>query len=190
MANPNTDQFDIEDIIREFGSSAPEEETLEELTQEEPAEEPVQAELSLEEEPEEPMEEEYEMDFSLPQEFFEKPEPAIFEDEVDTIRLDDVADLQEPQQTLDDTQALPSLEQLHTEETSGADLDATQRIDLDATQPLSLEETQRIDTEDVKVADLGQTQAIPTPQKQSRFVLHPQSNPIKELKKQDRKSVV
>ena len=70
MANPNTDQFDIEDIIREFGSSAPEEETLEEqeeLTQEEPAEEPVQAELSLEEEPEEPMEDEYEMDFSLPQ---------------------------------------------------------------------------------------------------------------------------
>lgn len=184
MSNPNPEQFDIEDIIREFGSSAPEEETLEELTQEEPAEEPVQTELSLEEEPEEPMEEEYEMDFSLPQEFFEKPEPAIFEDEVDTIRLDDVADLQEPQQTLDDTQALPSLEQLHTEETSGADLDATQRIDLDATQPLSLEETQRIDTEDVKVADLGQTQAIPTPQKQSRFVLHPQSNPIKELKKQ------
>jgi hypothetical protein len=176
MSNPNTDQFDIEDIIREFSDAAPEEipeEVTEEVT-EEVAAEPVQMELPAPEPEEDPIgDEEYEIDFSLPQEFFEKPEPAIFEDEVDTIRLDDVADLQEPQENLSDTQALPSLEELRTEDAPKADLEATQRID----------------AEEIKVADLGDTQKVPVqePQKAekpNRFVLHPQSNPIKELKKQ------
>ena len=176
MSNPNTDQFDIEDIIREFSDAAPEEipeEVTEEVT-EEVAAEPVQMELPAPEPEEDPIgDEEYEMDFNLPQEFFETPEPAIFEDEVDTIRLDDVADLQEPQENLSDTQALPSLEELRAEDAPQADLEATQRIDPDA----------------VKAADLGDTQKIPVqePQKAekpNRFVLHPQSNPIKELKKQ------
>lgn len=176
MSNPNTDQFDIEDIIREFSDAAPEEipeEVTEEVT-EEVAEEVTEevAEEMPAQEPEEAMEE-YEMDFSLPQEFFETPEPAIFEDEVDTIRLDDVADLQEPQENLRDTQALPSLEELRAEDAPQADLEATQRIDPDA----------------VKAADLGDTRKVPVqePQKAekpNRFVLHPQSNPIKELKKQ------
>ena len=145
MSNPNTDQFDIEDIIREFSDAAPEEipeEVTEEVT-EEVAAEPVQMELPAPEPEEDPIgDEEYEMDFNLPQEFFETPEPAIFEDEVDTIRLDDVADLQEPQENLSDTQALPSLEELRTEDAPQADLEATQRID----------------PEEVKVADLGDTQ--------------------------------
>ena len=176
MSNPNTDQFDIEDIIREFSDAAPEEipeEVTEEVT-EEVAAEPVQMELPAPEPEEDPIgDEEYEMDFNLPQEFFETPEPAIFEDEVDTIRLDDVADLQEPQENLNDTQALPSLEELRTEDAPQADLEATQRID----------------PKEVKVAELGDTQKVPVqePQKAekpNRFVLHPQSNPIKELKKQ------
>lgn len=167
MSNPNPEQFDIEDIIREFGSAAPEEELpAEELTEEKTPEEPTA---------EAPLEEEYEMDFNLPQEFFEEPEPAIFEDEVDTIRLDDVADLQGAQENLSDTQALPSLEDLHEEDAPAPDLEATQRISLE-------------DTQGVKVADLGDAQRVSLPKteepKQSRFVLHPQQNPLKELKKQ------
>ena len=80
MTNPNTDQFDIEDIIREFGSAAPEEglpaeEVAEEVTQEAAPEEVT--EQTPGEAPEENLEEEYEIDFHLPQEFFEEPEPAI-----------------------------------------------------------------------------------------------------------------
>ena len=179
MTNPNTDQFDIEDIIREFGSAAPEEglpaeEVAEEVTQEAAPEEVT--EQAPEEAPEENLEEEYEIDFNLPQEFFEEPEPAIFEDEVDTIRLDDVADLQETQEHLGDTQVLPSLEELHEESAPAPDMEATQRVSLE-------------DTQGVKVADLGDTQRVPVSEeaqepKQSRFVLHPQQNPLKELKKQ------
>ena len=187
MSNPNTDQFDIEDIIREFSDAAPEalpEEVTEEAAAEEAAaEEAAAEEAAVEEaaveeaaveEPEAPMgEEEYEMDFNLPQEFFEKPEPAIFEDEVDTIRLDNVADLQEPQENLGDTQALPSLEELHGEENGQPDLAATQRVDLPG------------DPAD----DPGDTRRVPVPEmpkteKPSRLVLHPQQNPLKELKKQ------
>lgn len=179
MSNPNTDQFDIEDIIREFGSAAQEELPAEELTEEEIQAEPPQeaqeeaAEEAPEEAPGEALEEEYEIDFSLPQEFFTEPEPAIFEDEVDTIRLDNVADLQETQEHFGDTQALPSLEQLRTEESPEPNMQATQRVDL----------------EDVKTADLGDTRPVSVPEelkvpRQSRFVLHPQQNPLKELKKQ------
>ena len=172
MSNPNTDQFDIEDIIREFSDAAPEE-IPEEVT-EEVAAEPVQMELPAPEPEEDPIgDEEYEMDFNLPQEFFEKPEPAIFEDEVDTIRLDEVSDLLEEKNPSGDTQVLPSLEELHTEDAPAPDLEATQRID----------------TEERKAADFGETQRIPAEEESkeetpNRFVLHPQSNPLKELKKQ------
>ena len=183
MTNPNTDQFDIEDIIREFGSSAPQEEPAaeevlpEEIPEEVPVEEAPAEEIPAEEAPEELLrEEEYEMDFSLPQEFFEKPEPAIFEDEVDTIRLDDVSNLQEVRDYLGGTQVIPSLEELHLEEKAEPGLDATQRVDLE-------------DTQGINVADLGDTQKVPVREiekeaKQNRFVLHPQQNAIKELKKQ------
>ena len=194
MSNPNTEQFDIEDIIREFGSAAQElpEEELEDLDLSYLQEEVPEAEEAPEEEvpeteevpkaeevpgkEEELLPEEYEMDFSLPQEFFEKPEPAIFEDEVDTIRLDDVADLQEPQEVSADTQALPSLEVLRTE--------AAPTPDLEATLPVDLPEHR-----ETPEADLSKTRKIPAiepekEEKQSRFVLHPQQNPLKELKKQ------
>lgn len=182
MHNPNTDQFDIEDIIREFGESAPEE-----LPEEALAPEALTQKVT-EETPEEVAEEAipkeaYEMEFDLPQEFFEEPEPAIFEDEVDTIRLDNVADLQEPQQPLDDTQAIPSLEALHTEQSAGPDMEATQRIDAEEVKVADLGDTRRIDAEEIKTADLEDTRQ-PTEPKQSRFVLHPQSSPLKELKKQ------
>ncbi len=189
MSNPNTEQFDIEDIIREFGSAAQElpEKELEDLDlsflkEEIPAAEEAPETEEVPETEEAPaaeealLPEEYEMDFSLPQEFFEAPEPAIFEDEVDTIRLDDVADLQEPQQTLEPTQALPSLEELRADPPADADLDATVRVELPESQA-------------VEPSDLGQTKKLPLSQpekeeKQSRFVLHPQQNPVKELKKQ------
>ena len=195
----NPEEFDIEDIIREFGSGAekepeevteealteelPEEEPAEEVPQEEPAEE-IPQELPIEpireQIPEEAFrdedpsgdtpQEEYDLEFALPQEFFAEPEPAIFEDEVDTIRLDDVAQLQEqPENDMDKTKALPSLEELSEDHTE---------------QPDDL-----ADTQGIKVADLGDTQKIPVveeeaPVKERRFVLHPQVNPSRELKKQ------
>ena len=59
MSNPNTDQFDIEYIIREFSDAAPEE-IPEEVT-EEVAAEPVQMELPAPEPEEDPIgDEEYE----------------------------------------------------------------------------------------------------------------------------------
>ena len=210
---PNTDPeiFDIEDIIREFGSAAedtpeepiPEEESVpaaeeapveEAPVEEAPVEEaPILEELPVEDAPlaEEaedlPGEEEYDMEFALPQEFFAVPEPAIFEDEVDTIRLDNVSQLQTPPGDMEQTKAIPSLDELAAEE-APVDLEATQAFqvsDLEATQAFQMP-----DTEEVKVADLGKTLRIEVPQqeeeppKERRFVLHPQSNPIKELKKQ------
>ncbi len=172
MNSTNPELFDIEDILREFGDAAPEDAPVPEKT---PAEE-----CPPEQSQEEVLgEEEYEMEFSLPQEFFQEPEPAIFEEEVDTIRLDDVADLQEPQENLSDTQAIPSLEELHTEKTPAPSLEDTQVV----------EDANLEDTQEVKIADLGETRKIPqiepqTEAKANRFVLHPQSNPLKELKKQ------
>ncbi len=215
------EEFDIEDIIREFGSGAdkepeeeiqeeviPEEEIQEETTPEEVAEEipaeeipeipaedipEIQEMIPEMQQPEEPIQEEpqeeYDLEFALDQDLFAEPEPAIFEDEVDTIRLDDVSQLQETQEeAMDETKALPSLDALSEE--APEDLGDTRKIDLG-----SLEDIRKIDlgsledTQDVKVADLGDTQRIPThqekaPPEERRFVLHPQSNPIKELKKQ------
>lgn len=193
MSCPNPEQFDIEDIIREFSDTPPAQEAqegMEALPEEAPEvvpevveEAPEGMEEALEDAPEADIPEEapeadipeeaYEMEFDLPQEFFEKPEPAIFEEKVDTIRLDNVADLQEETPDFSDTQAIPSLKELHIEETPAPDLEATQHID----------------TEEVTAVSMDDTRRVPVPPqkeeaKQSRFVLHPQQNPLKELKKQ------
>ena len=189
----NPEQFDIEDIIREFGSGAekePEEAAAEELSVEEAPVEDIPEEVQEDipealpeelpaEEADEPMEE-FEMELELPQEFFAQPEPAIFEDEVDTIRLDDVAQLQDsPKEDMDATKPIPSLEELADSQPE-SDLGATQRIDT-----AELEKTQRIDT-----AELEKTRPIDVEEqpkeapKERRFVLHPQKNPLRELKRQ------
>lgn len=198
MSNTNPEQFDIEDIIREFGSSAdealPEEDLpLEDLALEETIPENAEEAPCEDTQEEDIPEEEYEMDFSLPQEFFEEPEPAIFEDEVDTIRLDNVSEIQtNREEDFSDTRAIPTLEDLpHNEQLQGEeDLAATQRISI-----ADLGDTQRVNMADLasaqqeNVADLGDTQKVPVQEpenapNQRRFVLHPQSNPLKELKKQ------
>lgn len=156
MSKREFDDFDLEDIIREFGSSAEEEITEEKIAAAEEitiAEEPQQpqvtsdtvilpdlAEFTIDEAAIEPAQEELE----LSQELFEEQNIPDEDPEADTIRLDD---------------ALPKASAEQAEETEMPALDATQSWD-----PEELETEQQASAHEP-------------------IVFHPQSR-LKELKKQ------
>ncbi len=177
MKDIRPDEFDLEAIIREFASTdepeeavSPEEvpaqesaeqakEAVEEIIQEAEAQLPATEEAAPEDLTDSITPEEiYPLEFDLPQEYFDEPEPAIFEEEGDTIRLDDMD--------------LPKLTDRAEEDSTAPSLEQTQKID-PAEEAVSMEQTQ-------KVPSAEDAEQEPAP----AFVLHPQSNPVKELKKQ------